>query len=108
MKTNNSLRFIITIIAISSLFVTIGSITNQVFSSQSYNNEKDKINYPKFLACLSESEEVRGYATDTEIRDCSKSFFESDSELEPSVHNGSNTSDKIVNGIDLWPIPQQP
>ncbi|MDN5845975.1 MAG: hypothetical protein L0H53_06845 [Candidatus Nitrosocosmicus sp.] len=110
MKTSNTFITITMAIAISSLFANAGSFTNQVYGQSDGNNEitseeDDSINYPKFLNCLSEHEEIRGYATDTEIKDCHEYFYNSDSESESSSNNDLNRSDEIGNNIDLWPIP---
>lgn len=95
------------VITVSSLFATVSPFTNQIFGqSTDINganyNEDDSITYPKFLACLSESEEIRGYATDTDIRDCHETFYNSNAESESSSKDSNRSNESSI--IDLWPI----
>lgn len=133
-KTKTTIAFVI---VAASFFSYAGYLTNQVFgqsdisSDDSNNNSdnndnnnsaavtttdgnQDSVNYPNFIDCLSESEEIMGYATETDIRDCvgemygpstnvgSSMMDDNDNDDNGNTDNSSNSN----NNIDIWPTPQ--
>jgi len=80
------------VIAITSLFAVSG-ITNSFVFAQS-NGEDDqtgKSNYEEFANCLAQSEGDKGFASESEIRDCFRPIY--DPEAGSSTTSSDNSDD---------------
>ena len=86
MNITNKMTFTI-VIAITSLFAVSG-ITNSFVFAQS-NGEDDqtgKSNYEEFANCLAQAEGDKGFASESEIRDCFRPIY------DPEAAGSSTTS----------------
>ena len=76
------------VIAIASLFAASGITSGFVFAqSNSEDDETGKNNYEEFVNCLAQSEGEKGYASESEIRDCFRPIY------DPEADTGSASSD---------------
>jgi hypothetical protein len=98
MNINNKIT-VTMVIAIASLFAASG-ITSSPISAQS-NGEDDETgtnNYEEFVNCLGQSEGDKGYASESEIRDCFRPIY--DPEADTSSASSDNADDSNANADD--------
>ena len=98
MNINNKIT-VTMVIAIASLFAASG-ITSSPILAQS-NGEDDETgtsNYEEFVNCLAQSEGDKGYASESEIRDCFRPIY--DPEADTSSASSDNADDSTDNASD--------
>jgi hypothetical protein len=80
------------VIAMVSLFAASGLTSGQGFAqSNGDDDETGKNNYEEFVNCLAQSEGDKGFASESEIRDCFRPIY--DPEADTSTTSTDNTDD---------------
>ena len=83
------------VIAIASLFAASGITSYSVFAQPNGENvETGKNNYEEFSNCLTQSEGVKGFASESQIRDCFRPIY------EPEADTGTTSSDNADDSDD--------
>ena len=86
MNITNKMTFTI-VIAITSLFAVSGITSSLVFAqSNGEDDQTGKSNYEEFANCLAQSEGDKGFASESEIRDCFRPIY------DPEAGGSSTTS----------------
>ena len=80
------------VIAIASLFAASGITSSAIFAqSNGEDDETGTNNYEEFVNCLAQSEGDKGYASESEIRDCFRPIY--DPEANTSTASSDNADD---------------
>ena len=80
------------VIAIVSLFAASGITNYSVFAQSTGEDDgTGKNNYEEFVNCLAQSEGDKGFASESEIRDCFRPIY--DPEADTSTTSTDNTDD---------------
>jgi hypothetical protein len=80
------------VIAIASLFAASGITSSPIFAqSNGEDDETGTNNYEEFVNCLGQSEGDKGYASESEIRDCFRPIY------DPEAATSSASSDNADN-----------
>ena len=79
------------VIAIVSLFAASGITSSSVFAQSDGDDETGKNNYEEFVNCLAQSEGEKGFASESEIRDCFRPIY--DPEAGTSTASSENAGD---------------
>ena len=83
------------VIAIVSLFASSGITSSSAFAQSDGDDETGKNNYEEFVNCLAQSEGEKGFASESEIRDCFRPIY--DPEAGTSTTSGDNADDNSDN-----------
>jgi hypothetical protein len=87
------------VIAIASLFAASGITSSSIFAqSNGEDDETGTNNYEEFVNCLGQSEGDKGYASESEIRDCFRPIY--DPEADTSSASSDNADDSNTNADD--------
>jgi outer membrane lipoprotein-sorting protein len=87
------------VIAIASLFAASGITSSAIFAqSNGEDDETGTNNYEEFVNCLAQSEGNKGYASESEIRDCFRPIY--DPEANTSTASSDNADDSNTNADD--------
>jgi hypothetical protein len=87
------------VIAIASLFAASGITSSSIFAqSNGEDDETGTNNYEEFVNCLAQSEGDKGYASESEIRDCFRPIY--DPEADTSSASSGNADDSNTNADD--------
>jgi hypothetical protein len=87
------------VIAIASLFAASGITSSSIFAqSNGEDDETGTNNYEEFVNCLAQSEGDKGYASESEIRDCFRPIY--DPEADTSSASSDNADDSNTNVDD--------
>ena len=84
------------VVAIASLLAASGIASSPIFAQS--NGQDDEIgtnNYEEFVNCLAQSEGDKGYASESEIRDCFRPIY--DPEADTSSASSDNADDSNDN-----------
>jgi len=85
------------VIAIVSLFAASGITSNSVFAQSDGDDETGKNNYEEFVNCLAQSEGEKGFASESEIRDCFRPIYDPEAGASAaSSDNADDSSDSIA------------
>ncbi|MDN5847668.1 MAG: hypothetical protein L0H53_15495 [Candidatus Nitrosocosmicus sp.] len=92
---NNTKKTTVTmVIAIASLFAASGIISSSVFAqSNGEDDETGKNNYEEFVNCLALSEGEKGYASESEIRDCFRPIYDPEADTSIAANENVDESD---------------
>ncbi len=83
------------VIGIVSLFAASGITSYSVFAQPTGENvETGKNNYQEFSNCLTQSEGVKGFASESQIRDCFRPIY------DPEADTGTTSSDNADGSSD--------
>jgi len=84
------------VVAIASLFAASGITSSPIFAqSNGEDDETGTNNYEEFVNCLGQSEGDKGYASESEIRDCFRPIY--DPEADTSSASSDNADDSNDN-----------
>jgi hypothetical protein len=88
------------VIAIASLFAASGITSSPIFAqSNGEDDETGTNNYEEFVNCLGQSEGDKGYASESEIRDCFRPIY------DPEADTSSASSENADDSNDITPNP---
>jgi hypothetical protein len=86
------------VIAIASLYAASGITSSSVFAqSNGEDDETGKNNYEEFVNCLARSEGEKGYASESEIRDCFRPVYDPEADTSTAASNNADDSDDSDN-----------
>ncbi len=91
------------VIAIASLFAASGITSYSVFAQPNGENvETGKNNYEEFSNCLTQSEGVKGFASESEIRDCFRPIYDPEAGTTATSNDnaGDSSSDSSSDSIN--------
>ena len=101
MNITNKMTFTI-VIAIASLFAASGITSGFVFAqSNGEDDQTGKSNYEEFANCLAQSEGDKGFASESEIRDCFRPIY--DPEAGSSTTSSDNSDDSSDSSNNVAP-----
>ena len=100
---NTTKKITVTIVnVIVSLFAASGITNYSVFAqSTGEDDETGKNNYEEFVNCLAQSESEKGFASESEIRDCFRPIY--DPEAGTSTTSSDNADDNSDNSDNIAP-----
>jgi hypothetical protein len=87
------------VIAIASLFAASGITSSAIFAqSNGEDDETGTNNYEEFVNCLAQSEGDKGYASESEIRDCFRPIYDPEADTSSaSTDNADDSTDNAPN-----------
>ena len=92
------------VIAIVSLFAASGITSSSVFAQSDGDDETGKNNYKEFVNCLAQSEGEKGFASESEIRDCFRPIYDPEAGANTaSSDNADASSDSSDSSDDIAP-----
>ena len=87
------------VIAIASLFAASGITSYSVFAQPNGENvETGKNNYEEFSNCLTQSEGVKGFASESQIRDCFRPIYDPEADTGTTSSDNADDSDGSSSG----------
>ena len=92
------------VIAIVSLFAASGITSSSAFAQSDGDDETGKNNYEEFVNCLAQSEGEKGFASESEIRDCFRPIYDPEADAgTASSDNSGDSSDSSDSSDNIAP-----
>jgi hypothetical protein len=91
------------VIAIASLFAASGITSYSVFAQPNGEDETGKSNYEEFSNCLTQSEGAKGFASESEIRDCFRPIYDPEAGTSTASSDNTDSSDSSDSSDDIAP-----
>ena len=92
------------VIAIASLFAASGITSSSVFAQSNGEDDKTgKNNYEEFVNCLAQSEGEKGFASESEIRDCFRPIYDPEAGTSTASSDNTDSSDSSDSSDNLAP-----
>jgi hypothetical protein len=87
------------VVALASLLAASGIASSSIFAqSNGEDDETGTNNYEGFVNCLAQSEGDKGYASESEIRDCFRPIYDPESDTSSaSSDNADDSNDNAPN-----------
>ena len=90
------------VIAIASLFAASGITSSSVFAQSNGEDDKTgKNNYEEFVNCLAQSEGEKGFASESEIRDCFRPIYDPEAGTSTASSDNTDSSDSSDSSDNL-------